>query len=105
MKQHFARVAWVVAILSAMLTGCSSDRASIIEDSDARRIVRLDVESANVYVIEENDHRLMIDAGNPGDEERYEALMREVGIDPATIGYGVLTHGHIDHAGTAASFQ
>ena len=108
MKQHFARVAWVawvVAILSAMLTGCSSDRASIIEDSDARRIVRLDVESANVYVIEENDHRLMIDAGNPGDEERYEALMQEVGIDPATIDYAILTHGHIDHAGTAASFQ
>ena len=105
MKQHFARFAWVVAILSAAMTGCSGDRASIIEDSDARRIFRFDVASANVYVIEENDHRLMIDAGNPGDEDRYEALMREVGIDPATIDYAILTHGHIDHAGTAASFQ
>ena len=105
MREHFARIAWVVTILSATITGCSSDRASIIEDSDARRIVRLDVASANVYVIEENDHRLMIDAGNPGDEDRYEALMRDVGIDPATIDYAILTHGHIDHAGTAASFQ
>ena len=105
MKEHFGRVAWVLAILSAAITGCSGDRASIIEDSDVRRIVRLDVASANVYVIEENDRRLMIDAGNPGDEDRYEALMREVGIDPATIDYAILTHGHIDHAGTAASFQ
>ncbi|MGI9293218.1 MAG: MBL fold metallo-hydrolase [Pseudomonadales bacterium] len=92
-------------MLSVAMTGCSSDRASIIEDSDARRIVRLDVASANVFVIEENDRRLMIDAGNPGDEDRYEALMREMGIDPATIDYAILTHGHIDHAGTAASFQ
>ena len=105
MKNHFGRIVWVVAILSAVMTGCSSDRASIIEDSDARRIVRLDVAAANVFVIEENDRRLMIDAGNPGDEDRYETLMREVGIDPATIDYAILTHGHIDHAGTAASFQ
>jgi glyoxylase-like metal-dependent hydrolase (beta-lactamase superfamily II) len=105
MKEHFSRVALVITVLIATMTGCSSDQASVIEDSDARRIVRLDVESANVYVIEENDRRLMIDAGNPGDEERYEALMQEVGIDPATIDYAILTHGHIDHAGTAASFQ
>ncbi|MEH6571317.1 MAG: MBL fold metallo-hydrolase [Halioglobus sp.] len=105
MKKHVGPLAWVVPILLATLTGCSGDSASIIEDSDARRIVRLDVASANVYVIEENDRRLMIDAGNPGDEDRYEALMQEVGIDPATIDYAILTHGHIDHAGTAASFQ
>ena len=105
MKVHFGRVAWVLAILFAAMTGCAGDRASIIEDSDARRIVRLDVAGANVYLIEENGRRLMIDAGNPGDEDRYEALMREVEIDPATIDYAILTHGHIDHAGTAASFQ
>ena len=105
MKEHFGRRAWFVAILLTIMTGCTDDRISIIEDSDARRIVRLDVESANVYVIEENGRRLMIDAGNPGDEDRYEALMHEAGIDPATIDYAILTHGHIDHAGTAASFQ
>ena len=105
MKVQFGRNIGVMAVLFAILTGCGGDRATIIEDSEARRIVRLDVASANVYVIEENDRRLMIDAGNPGDEDRYEALMREVGIDPATIDYAILTHGHIDHAGTAASFQ
>ena len=31
--------------------------------------------------------------------------MREAGIDPATIDYAILTHGHVDHAGTAAAFQ
>jgi len=105
MKEHLSPLVWIVAILSLATTGCSSDQALIIENSDARRIVRLDVAAANVFVIEENDTRLMIDAGNPGDEGRYEALMREVGIDPATIDYAVLTHGHIDHAGTAAYFQ
>ena len=105
MMEHFGRRVLFVAILLAIMTGCTGDRISIIEDSDVRRIVRLDVESANVYVIEENERRLMIDAGNPGDEDRYEALMRQAGIDPAKIDYAILTHGHIDHAGTAASFQ
>lgn len=94
-----------LATLLALATGCGGGTVSIIEDSETRRIVRLDVASANVYVIEENGRRLMIDAGNPGDEDRYEALMREVGIDPATIDYAILTHGHIDHAGMAAAFQ
>jgi hydroxyacylglutathione hydrolase len=94
-----------VVLLATLLLGCSGDRAVVIEDSSDRRIVRFDVASANVYVVEENGHRLMIDAGNPGDEERYEALMRGSGIDPATIDFAVLTHGHIDHAGTAAFFQ
>lgn len=95
-----------LATVLALATGCGGGgTVSIIEDSEARRIVRLDVASANVYIIEENGRRLMIDAGNPGDEDRYEALMKEVGIDPATIDYAILTHGHIDHAGTAAAFQ
>lgn len=59
-----------VVMLTMLLLGCSGDRAVVIEDSSDRRIVRFDVASANVYVIEENGHRLMIDAGNPGDEER-----------------------------------
>ncbi|MFK8021522.1 MAG: MBL fold metallo-hydrolase [Pseudomonadales bacterium] len=105
MKGRFGWTAWVFAIVIGTLAGCANDRATIIEDSDERRIVRLDVEAANVYLVEENDRRLMIDAGNPGDEDRFEALMREVGIDPATIDYTILTHGHIDHAGTAAAFQ
>jgi glyoxylase-like metal-dependent hydrolase (beta-lactamase superfamily II) len=94
-----------VVMLTMLCLGCSGDRAVVVEDSSDRRIVRFDVASANVYVVEENDHRLMIDAGNPGDGERYATLMRESGIDPATIDFAILTHGHIDHAGTAAFFQ
>ena len=95
---------FVVTLIMCCL-GCSADKAVVIEDSGDRRIVRLDVASANIYIVEENGKRLMIDAGNPGDEDRYEALMRESGIDPATIDFAILTHGHIDHAGTAAFFQ
>lgn len=94
-----------LVMLAGLCLGCSEDKAVVVEDSKDRRIVRFDVASANVYVVEENGHRLMIDAGNPGDEMRYEALMRESGIDPATIDFAILTHGHIDHAGTAAFFQ
>ena len=94
-----------VLMLTVLCVGCSGDKAVLVEDSSDRRIVRFDVASANVYVVEENGRHLMIDAGNPGDGERYEALMRKSGIDPATIDFAILTHGHIDHAGTAAFFQ
>ena len=52
MMEHFGRRVLFVAILLAIMTGCTGDRISIIEDSDVRRIVRLDGVSANVYVIE-----------------------------------------------------
>ena len=97
--------AFPVLMLTVLCVGCSGDKAVLVEDSSDRRIVRFDVASANVYVVEENGRHLMIDAGNPGDGERYEALMRKSGIDPATIDFAILTHGHIDHAGTAAFFQ
>lgn len=103
MKKIVRRIVFVTTF--TVLLGCAKESATVIEDSDQRRIVRLNVGAANVYVIEENDRRLMIDAGNPGDEHKYEAQMRAAGIDPESIDYAIITHGHIDHAGTAAAFQ
>ena len=47
----------------------------------------------------------MIDAGNPSDEHELERMMRENAIDPGSSSHLLLTHGHLDHAGTAAYFQ
>ena len=77
----------------------------VYSEDDELRVVRLTVANANVYVVEQSGKRLMIDAGNPGDQEEIERRMREQGIDPASVDFLLLTHGHLDHAGTAAYFQ
>lgn len=78
---------------------------SAVYEAPGLRIVRATVANANVYVVEQNGRRLMLDAGNPGDEAEYERIFREHGIEPDSIDYLLLTHGHTDHAGTGAWFQ
>ena len=47
----------------------------------------------------------MIDAGWPNKTEKIFAAVRESGHNPADIRHLVLTHGHIDHAGSAAEVR
>ena len=47
----------------------------------------------------------MIDAGWPNKTETIFAAVRESGHNPADIRHLVLTHGHIDHAGSAAEVR
>jgi hydroxyacylglutathione hydrolase len=90
--------------IALVLTACSSEDPVLVE-SDTLRVTLLSSGGANVYIVDRNDKRLMIDSGNPGDEQVFENLMREQGISPDTIDYLILTHAHMDHAGTAAYFQ
>ncbi len=94
----------LAAALSATACGFRVPSEPIATQPDLR-IVRLNVASANVYIVEQAGTRLMIDAGNPGDEAEYERLMREHDIAPESIDALLLTHGHADHAGTARYFQ
>jgi glyoxylase-like metal-dependent hydrolase (beta-lactamase superfamily II) len=92
-------------LLIVLSAGCGSDSGAVLFESDDLRITSVGVWSANVFIVDRNGKRLMIDAANPGDEEEIEKRMRSQGIDPASIDYLILTHGHLDHGGTAAYFQ
>jgi len=90
--------------VSLALVGCGG-KTPILLDGDALRITLLSSGGANVYIVDRGGKRLMIDSGNPGDELAFEQLMQEQGIAPESIDYLILTHAHLDHAGTAAYFQ
>ncbi|MBV1925495.1 MAG: MBL fold metallo-hydrolase [Dokdonia sp.] len=75
-----------------------------VENQDIK-ITQLSIDFANIYIIERDDKILMIDSGNPGHEKRVEALLSEQGIKPREIDYLILTHGHLDHSGTASYFR
>jgi hydroxyacylglutathione hydrolase len=65
----------------------------------------LNVSGARIYLVERDGKRIMIDSGNPGDEVKIERFMRDAGMAPQSIDYLIITHGHLDHVGTARYFQ
>lgn len=92
-------------LLSLFIMTFSKDFATVqIENKDIK-ITQLSVDFANIYIVERDGKILMIDSGNPGHEKRIETLLNEQGINPNKIDYLILTHGHLDHSGTASYFN
>ncbi|CUH96503.1 hypothetical protein P22_2593 [Propionispora sp. 2/2-37] len=60
---------------------------------------------ANIYVIKRGEKVILIDAG----AREYRSIMLEalvkIGVDPAAVGYLLLTHGHWDHAAGSEMFS
>ncbi|RKE22718.1 MBL fold metallo-hydrolase [Streptomyces sp. TLI_171] len=48
---------------------------------------------------------VLVDAGTPGSGQRIRDRIAAHGVDPAELALIVITHGHIDHFGSAAELQ
>ena len=59
----------------------------------------------NAYLLETDDGLVLVDAGWPNKTEVIFRAVQESGHNPADIRHLVLTHGHIDHAGSAAEVR
>ena len=103
MNKKIIRLFGALAI-SLTLAGCGA-KDPVLFESETLRVTLLSVGGANVYIVDRSGKRIMIDSGNPGDEQVFETMMLEQGISPDSIDYLILTHAHLDHAGTAAYFQ
>ena len=104
-KYSFLVILLSALLLIAFLVNFSKDFATVQVQNQDIKITQLSVDFANIYIIERDDKILMIDSGNPGHEKRVEALLNKQGIDPSKIDYLILTHGHLDHSGTASYFR
>ena len=56
----------------------------------------------NAYLLRSADGLVLIDAGWPGKADAIFKAVHDAGHEPKQIRHLVLTHGHIDHAGSAA---
>jgi len=59
---------------------------------------------SNVYLLED-DRLALIDTGMPGNSEAILSFIRSLGRDPAELAHIVITHGHMDHAGSATELR
>lgn len=51
--------------------------------------------SGNSIFVEENNTRILIDAGHSG--KKIESILKDIDVDPSTIDAIFVTHEHIDH--------
>ena len=96
-----------IIILAAISTVLFTTRNTLVSEHIRENldVTTITVNNAKIYVVERDGKHIMIDSGNPGDEKIIEAYMFEAGIEPSSIDFLILTHGHLDHLGTAAYFQ
>jgi glyoxylase-like metal-dependent hydrolase (beta-lactamase superfamily II) len=68
----------------------------------SRDLWELKMGMVNAYLLETRDGLVLIDAGWPNKTDVIFRAVQNAGHDPKNIRHLVLTHGHIDHAGSAA---
>jgi glyoxylase-like metal-dependent hydrolase (beta-lactamase superfamily II) len=67
----------------------------------ASGVFRLGTKWANFHLVREGAELTLIDAGYPGYWKQVVAALAELGLHPAALSGVVVTHHHVDHAGTA----
>ncbi|NLR61775.1 MBL fold metallo-hydrolase [Chitinophaga polysaccharea] len=59
----------------------------------------------NSFVIRGTEKHILVDSGVPGSEDKILSQLKSHGIDKKDIGLIIITHGHIDHFGSAAALK
>ncbi len=60
---------------------------------------------ANAHIVETESGLVLVDAGMPHQAQHIVRKLRELGHSPQDVRLIFLTHGHIDHAGSAAALK
>lgn len=68
------------------------------------QIVTIRLLISNAYLVRA-DRPVLVDAGSPREEHKIVRALRRAGVEPRDLGLIVLTHGHSDHAGSAAALR
>lgn len=59
----------------------------------------------NAHLVRGNEGCILVDTGLPGSEHKIGRALKSIGMDFGDIGLIVVTHAHVDHAGSAARIR
>lgn len=68
-------------------------------------VYRLGTKWANFYLVVDGDEAALIDAGYPGYQDQVTAALESLGTRLSGVASVVVTHHHVDHAGTAEHWR
>ena len=68
-------------------------------------VVQMGAGGANVFLLRGEGGNVLVDAGNPGQAERILGQMARLGVAPGDVRLILITHGHVDHFGSAAALR
>jgi hydroxyacylglutathione hydrolase len=72
----------------------------------AETVIQIDTgKFTNVFLIRGYTGCVLVDTGNPGKADRILERLAEHGVAPADVRLILITHGHIDHFGSAAELR
>jgi len=66
---------------------------------------KLNLGIANVYIVKGETKTVVIDTGQAGQAKKIVNRLAQLGVSPQDVSLILLTHAHIDHAGSAAALQ
>jgi glyoxylase-like metal-dependent hydrolase (beta-lactamase superfamily II) len=69
------------------------------------RLHQVDLDFGQVYLWRDGDELTLIDTGTPGSGPAIEEAIGSLGLTRAAVRHIVITHGHEDHAGSAAEIR
>jgi glyoxylase-like metal-dependent hydrolase (beta-lactamase superfamily II) len=69
------------------------------------RLHQVDLDFGQVYLWRDGDELTLVDTGIPGSGPAIEAAIESLGLTRAALRRIVITHGHEDHAGSAAEIR
>ncbi|MHA7777116.1 MBL fold metallo-hydrolase [Roseibium sp. M-1] len=76
-----------------------------MSDIEIRSIPILPLGMVNAFLLTSPNGAVLVDTGLPGSESRIRAVLDEAGLAFTDLKLIVVTHGHIDHAGSAARIR
>jgi glyoxylase-like metal-dependent hydrolase (beta-lactamase superfamily II) len=90
--------------LAGVLLGCGTHAFVVGKTPRSQDIVEIATPLSNAYLVR-CDPPILIDSGANGDYDAVASALREYGTAPERVRLVILTHGHADHAASAAQFQ
>jgi hydroxyacylglutathione hydrolase len=71
----------------------------------SKRVMPINVGHVNIYFIQTDRGHILVDTGMPNSNKKLDAVFNEIGVDPKSVELIILTHGHMDHVGSATYAQ
>lgn len=70
--------------------------------SDEKVVQPIKFGHVNIFLIKTDNGHILVDAGMPNKGGELAEKLAAAGVDPTTVPLIILTHGHLDHVGSAA---